>query len=441
MTARSELVRSITERLGNRQLVWFGTRGDDVESAAEIEQLSCAISLINTYRRRSTVAGLSLEDLSGVRVDLDVFDLDEHPRADAVGELRQAVLRALSKPSVVFTYRPTAFLSAVTFARREHTTYLGMFAGQQQAFEHKPWVETAVAHLGLPRIPWKYVADSDRVEVLSQLRHGPLVLRRSRTTGGVGLTRLDDADQLESLWPDEDEAFVSVAPFLTDTIPVNVSGVVWRDGITVHPASVQLIGINSCTTREFGYCGNDFVAAAALGRRIIDEVERSVVSVGEWLRRQGYVGAFGMDFLVAEGVPLFTEVNPRFQGSTHLSSEISVELGLGCLLIEHLAAYLGLDRPSTPPLWEITTSAPKRAHIVVHSTCDADQSIDPGSLVDAVSVAGNLVRADVLTNPDLRTSPGSTVARLTLDRQVTERGFDLAAELAEAIDVAQQFPP
>ena len=118
-----------------------------------------------------------------------------------------------------------------------------------------------------------------------------------------------------------------------------------------------------------------------------------------------------------------------------------MELGLGCLLIEHLAAHLGLDRPSTPPLWEITTSAPKRAHIVVHSTCDVDQSIDPGSLVDAVSVAGNLIRADVLTNPDLRTSPGSTVARLTLDRQVTERGFDLAVELAEAIDVAQQFPP
>ena len=109
-----------------------------------------------------------------------------------------------------------------------------MFAGQQQAFEHKPWVETAVAHLGLPRIPWRYVADSDRVDVLSQLRDGPLVLRRSRTTGGVGLTRLDHADQLESLWPDEDEAFVSVAPFLSDTIPVNVSGVVWRDGITVR---------------------------------------------------------------------------------------------------------------------------------------------------------------------------------------------------------------
>ena len=120
--------------------------------------------------------------------------------------------------------------------------------------------------------------------------------------------------ELESLWPDEDEAFVSVAPFLTDAVPVNVYGVVWRDGITVHPAWVELIGINSCTTRELGYCGNDFVAAAALGKGTIHEVERSVVSVGERLRGQGYVGAFGMDFLVAEGVPLFTEVNPRFQG-------------------------------------------------------------------------------------------------------------------------------
>jgi hypothetical protein len=439
MTARSDLVAAITKELGSRQLVWFGTRGDDVESAGEIEQLTSAFSLINTYSRRSTVTGMSLEDLSGDRVDLDVFDLDDHPREAAVGEFRQALLRALARPSAVFTYRPTAFLSAVAFARREYATYLGLFAGQQQAFEHKPWVETAVADLEIPQIPWRYVADSDRGDVRRQLRDGPVVLRRSRTTGGVGLTRLDDEQHLESLWPDEDEAFVSVAPFLADTVPLNVSGVVWRDGkVTVHPASVQLIGVESLTKRNFGYCGNDFAAVPALGEELIDEVERCLIVVGEWLGRQGYLGVFGVDFLVSEGVALFTEVNPRFQGSTHLSTEISVALDLGCLLLEHIAAFLGIERPQTPSLWEIARSAPSRAHFVLHSLADMPCCLDPGGFVDAVAETGHLVRADVLTRPDLRTAPGATVARFTVDRQVTQCGFDLARDFSAAIDNAME---
>jgi hypothetical protein len=244
---------------------------------------------------------------------------------------------------------------------------------------------------------------------------------------------------LESLWPDEDEAFVSVAPFLADTIPLNVSGVVWRDGgVTVHPVSVQLIGIESLTKRNFGYCGNDFAAVTALGEKLVEEIERSVILIGEWLGRQSYLGAFGVDFLVSDGVALFTEVNPRFQGSTHLSTEISVELGLGCLLLEHIAAFLGIDRRQTPSLWDIARSAPPRAHLVLHSNAGAPRSLDPGAFVDAFADTGSLVRADVLTRPDLRTDPAATVARFTVDRQVTECGFDLASDISAAIDSAMR---
>src|SRR4051794_29062213 len=106
MSARTRLLAQIERVLGDRQLVWFGTRGDDVESAAELEQLTCAFSIINTYSRRSTVTSMSLEDLSGRRVDLDTFDIDDDPRDAAVTELRHALLRAVARPTAVFAYRP-----------------------------------------------------------------------------------------------------------------------------------------------------------------------------------------------------------------------------------------------------------------------------------------------------------------------------------------------
>jgi hypothetical protein len=430
---RAELLQQLADCLGDRQLVWFGTRGDDVEPAAELRALSASFSLIGTYSRRTAIKGTALEDLTGTRMDLDTFDLDQHPRDEAVVTMRQALLRTLARPSVLFTYRPSAFLSAVCFARQDRCQYLGLFGGHQSAFEHKPWVESAIADLGVPHVSWTYVADDDRLEAVRFLRNGPIVLRRSRTTGGVGLSKLDDESLLDELWPDEDEAFVSVAPFLDSAVPVNVGGVVWHDGITVHPASVQLIGVRGCTGRPFGYCGNDFAAIKDLGKVTVGAIEQAMVKVGGWLRSAGYLGAFGADFLVKDGVPLFTEVNPRFQGSTHLSCQISVELEESCLLTEHIGAFFGLPAPAPLSLWDLALAAPPTAHVVVHSTASMPAVIDPADLVDHALSTGILGRADVLTRPGLLTEPGGTVARLTLRDRVTATGFDIAEPLRTII--------
>jgi ATP-grasp domain len=430
---RSELLRGLERCLADRQLVWFGTRGDDVESAAELRALSASFSLISAYTRRTAVKGMSLEDLTGIRIDLDTFDLDMHPRDDAIVVLRQALLRTLAKPSAIFAYRPSAFLSAVCFARKDRCQYLGLFGGHQSAFEHKPWVESAVAALGVPHVPWTYIADDDRIEATRFLRDGPIILRRSRTNGGVGLAKLDDQSRLEELWPDEDEAFVSVAPFIDNAVPVNVGGVAWRDGITVHPASVQLIGVPGCTQRRFGYCGNDFGAVQDLGRATVEAVEQGVVKIGEWLCSSGYLGAFGVDFLVKDGVPLFTEVNPRFQGSTHLSCQISVSLDESCLVTEHLGAFFGLPAPPRRSLWDFALSAQPTAHVVVHSTASTPAKVDPTDLVEAALNTGRLSRADVLTRPELLTEPGGTVARLTVHDRLTVTGFDIVGPMRDVV--------
>lgn len=420
---RDVLRDDIARRLDGRRLVWFGTRGDDVESATDLDELAAAFSLIGRYRRRSSVESMALEDLTGERVDLDTYDLDDHPREAAVVELRHSLLRALARPSAVFTYRPTSFLSGVTFARRDRCLYLGMFKDHQAAFEHKPWVETAVAALGLPHVPWSYISDEDLLDTRRMLDLGPVVLRRSRTTGGVGLTRLDDDSHLEGAWPDEDDAFVSVAPFIDGT-PVNVSGVVWNDGVTVHPASIQLIGIETCSIRPFGYCGNDFGAARDLESTRLNEIDLATKEIGGWLREYGYRGAFGVDFLVTVDTALFTEVNPRMQGSTHLSCQLSAEAGESCLLLEHLAALLGLPCPASVPLERQAAECGWLAHLVVHWSGE-DGSVNPVQLTESLNAEPATARVDVMTSPQLITRRGGTVARVTVRDRLTKSGYSL----------------
>lgn len=436
---RRELKAQVLDRIGDRRLVWFGTRGDDVESLTDLGVLSASFSIIGRYQRRSAVHGLAMEDLSGVRVDLDAYDIDDEPDRRAFEEFRRAALRALSTPSTVVTYRPSALVSALGFARSDRVLQLGMFRDQQFAFEHKPWVESAVRSIGIPSIPWTYVADEDHFSSLPLLDSGPLILRRSRTSGGSGLVRVDCRDELERSWFDEPEGFVSVAPYLSDGVPINVSAVVWDDGITLHPASLQLIGIPQCTTRPFGYCGNDFGAFNQLDPAVIAQVGCSTTMIGEWLRRSGYRGTFGVDYLLVDGQLLFTEVNPRFQGSTHLSCQLSVELDEGCLLLDHLAALLGVPAPPSRSL-EWYACAGDAAHIVLHHVGAGERRIDGHGVVSMLSRLVSFERSDVVVALDVTSQPGATIARLTTRGQLTTTGFDLPDEWSAAITSATSPP-
>src|SRR3984885_1351056 len=344
---RTAMLGRVSAGLEGRQLVWFGTRGDDVEGLGDLPELTAAFSIISAYATRPSIEALALEQLTGERIDLDVYEIDADERhPEALAELRRRLWGVLHRPSVVITYRPSEFIPSVTFARRDRCRYLGLFKDHQSAFDFKPWVETAIAELGIPVVPWRYIVDADQMLSLPFLKSGPFIVRPSRTTGGVGFSRLEEVDALAAVL-DELVSPVAVAPFIEDGIPVNVGAVVWHDGVTLHPSSVQLIGIPCLTQRPFGYCGNDFGAVAGLAPDQFAAMEEAVVWIGEWMGARGYRGAFGVDFLVTTaGPPLFTEVNPRFQGSTHASCRISVERGESCLMLEHLASLLGMDAPN-----------------------------------------------------------------------------------------------
>ena len=345
------MLERVSTELNGRRLVWFGTRGDDVEGLGDLPELAAAFSIISAYAKRPSIETLALEQLTGERVDLDVYEIDKDDKnPEALAELRRKLWRVLHRPSVVVTYRPSTFIASVTFPRRDRCTYLGLFKDHQGAFDFKPWVETAVEELGIPIVPWRYVADADQLLSAHLLKSGPFIVRPSKTTGGVGFSRLENVEELAALL-DEFIMPVAVAPYIEDAIPVNIGAVAWHDGVTLHPASVQLIGIPCLTQRPFGYCGNDFGAMSDLDPIKFSAMEEAVVRIGEWMAARGYRGAFGVDFLVTEqGPPLFTEVNPRFQGSTHASCQISVERGESCLMLEHVAALLGMDAPKATTL-------------------------------------------------------------------------------------------
>jgi hypothetical protein len=434
---RQAVIESISSRLGSRRLVWAGIRGDDAEPLADLPQLAGSFSIIGAYRRRTSIDSIAYEDLTGERVDLEVWDIDDHPNAPATTAFRHELLAQLGRPSVMLPYRSNRFLSAIAFTRRDRCVDLGMNAAFQQAFDHKPWVESAVAQLDIPVIPWEYVAEEERFIVDDLLARGPVILRPSRTSGGEGIALVDDRLQVDELWPRGPEAFASVSTYLRDTVPLNVGATVWDQGVTIHQPSVQLIGIPYCVTRRFGYCGNEFGAAADLPDAVVDQVEASTVAIGHWLHSHGYRGTFGVDYLVHDGLTLFMEVNPRFQGSSHAASQRAAEAGESCEYLDHIASRLQLPIRRQAPLRQRIQDRGELAHIVVHRVDNGRGPVDVQPLIDAIHDAARWCRTDIAVPTGVDVHPGAALVRFTVRDRVTDNGFRLLPPWDQIIEMWQ----
>jgi hypothetical protein len=409
-TTRAEYIRRIEDALGMRKLYWFGPRGADGRALLALDQFDGSFSLMAPLEAVSVGADVSLETLTGVRVDHNTYSL-ETDASDSVRELRSRLLSALSQPSAVLPYRPNRFLSNICFPRAATVQHLGQFYEHQSQFEHKPWVESELKRIGVSVLPWTYFADEDKPR-LREFFHseGAIVLRASRSDGGARVELITDGDELERLVPLHDDGFLSACRFFGDALSLNVNGCIFRDGtVILQGLSEQLIGRPELVGRRFGYCGNVFKRACDWPTELVGQFEYNARLVGKWLHSQGYLGVFGLDALFADGKAYIVEINPRFQGSTWAVADIDRELERPDLYLCQIAAELGLDAPVMPPFGAPLDPPTSVALLIAHNLENGSVRMDPG----AQGVGDPAGRVDLVARTNISIEPSAIVARIT----------------------------
>jgi hypothetical protein len=424
---REDLVTKLTSHLGGRKLVWVGSRGHDAASFIDLPQFSESYGIIAPLRSVSLNVDFALENISGERADLDTYKIDDDRRPPA-RELRRRLLASLNEPAVVVAYRPFSLLSALCYPRSDFVKYLGMFHERQATFEHKPWVESELRKAEIPIIPWRYFANEDRAQLEEYVAAvGVAVLRTNRSDGGAGLHVIREPGDVAGHMPQVPEGFFAVAPFLEPNIPVNINACVFGDGqVSLHPPSLQVIGVEEFTGRRFGYCGNDFSAIKSLSKSQLAELETITVKAGRWLHSQGYRGAFGLDALIHDGEMLLAEINPRFQGSSLLSARIDKSLGRPDVYLCHLAAYFGRQAPQSMSLTELVNLQTDISQIVVHHTGTTPASLP--HLSDDESMSIELAPAEGVS-----ILPDGIVFRAVVHSSVTANGHRVRSSVIEAV--------
>ncbi|HEY6103626.1 MAG TPA: ATP-grasp domain-containing protein [bacterium] len=145
---------------------------------------------------------------------------------------------------------------------------------------------------------------------------------------------------------------------------------------------------------------------------------------GRWLRSTGYVGAFGVDALVHEGRVYLTEVNPRFQGSSLLSSHLETALDRPDVFLAHVGAFLGVPAPDPRTLAALAREQPPAAHIVSRNL-RAQPVVRRG---DRQPPAG--VECWLLPDPGTAVHPRALLCRTVVRDAVTEDGWRLCGDVA-----------
>ena len=425
---RDRQLSRVSSALGRNSLLWFGIRGDDALPLLRLEQFQDCFAIAAPITSTALRTNESLEAVTGVRVDLDAYDIDEDPRP-MVDTFRRSLMACLNTDSLILNYRPSHFISNIGFAMHGTTRALGMFKDRQSAYEYKPWVETELARRNIQTIPWQYVADEFRQRAAATLANGPRILRISRSSGGAGIVLVRTAEELEAAWPSSKDHLVAVGPYLDRAIPLNVGAVVHEQNtVRVHPGSVQLIGIPQCTPRPFGYCGNDMAAFAAMGKGLAQLVDNTVRRIGHWLGQEGYLGAFGVDFLLQDGQLYFSEVNARLQGSTALSSDLAADSEHVDIVVDHLSALLGIGNVESLSLMDWCEEVPPASQVIVHNLLDHQVQLqEPGPLWELGSAG---FEPQLIPKAGTRIDPGAVLVRLAASRQVTTDGFKLTPDLA-----------
>jgi hypothetical protein len=129
---------------------------------------------------------------------------------------------------------------------------------------------------------------------------------------------------------------------------LTIEGCFTRRDTLVGPLQTELVGFAELTPFGGGWCGNE-VFPGGIGDLLTADVRRqaqqATLAMGEQLRRAGYRGCFGLDFLLDQdtGALYLGEMNPRITGATPLTSQAMLEAGSIPLMLFHLLEWFGLD--------------------------------------------------------------------------------------------------
>lgn len=422
-----ELQQAVATKLGNRNLIWLGVRGDDALPLLCLPQFKNCFSLTARCPFTGLERQLCLEELTQCRVNLNKYNMAAD-NSEQYKYFHNEFLAACSIPSVLAAYSSWPIMTTARVVHNRTLQAFGLIHERKNCFENRAWVECELRDIGVPVIPWQYTVSGNGRSLCNALKKKPQVIRFNRSSGGANFKLIAD-------WNSEftdcrgSPELLAFAPYLNPNIPLSVGGCLYPSGeVSWHGPALQLIGLKQCTDNVFAYCGNDFGKIKELPIAVLAAMERTCLTVAKWLHREHYIGAFGIDLLCYEDKVVFVEINPRFIGGARISAELDRRLGRADLFLEHIAAWFGLPAPRYISLADLAQEQDMLAQIYCYNKSNRQAVIQESCL-------SGLDGIEILPKEGSLVETGGTLFRLVFPAPVTDCGHEVFQEVELKLDV------
>jgi len=358
-------------------VIWLGLRPGDYKSISYAYPNGVASTRFgkDTIKTARQFAFVSVEQDTRVRTDSSLDELGPY--------LRDFLSKFENNKTHIVAYHSTPSLESVV---REfpNVRVLNAPAVLKKRLDNKSYVRGELQKLGIPFAPgYDGKMEVAAYEEVSKEYGLPFFVQFNDAASGSGSFLIKDSDDFNSVlerFRDEPAIFMK----FIDGRSFNMNLVRTNNFTVLSEPSFQIIGDPECTTRRFGYCGNDFNIESKVSEEELNGIENIALKVGDWIGEQGYRGVFGIDFISDGKNVYFTEINPRFQGSTALLTDQHLELEKLPLTMFHLVPFLEdvTIKPDSLTAYNQDRRKISASQILVHNTlgrdCVMQSSISPG---------------------------------------------------------------
>ena len=125
--------------------------------------------------------------------------------------------------------------------------------------------------------------------------------------------------------------------FKGDTYTVNVCA--GKLGMTISQPIFQITGLTDHNKNELGTCGNDYMYSEKLKSKEKKKIFNYTKKVGSYMKKMGYRGIFGLDFIVSNGEVNLIEINPRFVASIPVFTKLQIQNKEKPFLLLHILEF------------------------------------------------------------------------------------------------------
>ncbi len=249
--------------------------------------------------------------------------------------------KSKNRKANIITFKPSPKLQKICDENK--FGYLGNDWKLNRKFEDKVEFVNITNKLKIPNAQSKIaiIEDSDKFKKMFNLEEG-CVVQLPRGFSGNSTFLINNKNSLNDIIEKYKNRKVKIAKYLRgDTYTINACA--GKFGVAVSQPIFQITGLTAYNKNSLGTSGNDYARGGEMASEQKKKIFDYIKKIGEYMRKSGYKGWFGLDFIISQNSVDLIEINPRFTASVGVFTKLQIQSGQIPFLFLHLAEFLNIN--------------------------------------------------------------------------------------------------